>query len=36
MVRAGNFNYFYGKGNENNQLGAGIFRYLKTCQQLRK
>jgi len=24
-VRAGDYNFFYGKENENNQLGKGIF-----------
>ena len=24
-VRAGNYDFFYGKGNENHQFGAGLF-----------
>jgi len=35
-VSAGDYNFFYGKGNENNQLGTGILYTTEEYQQLRE
>ena len=35
-VRAGDYNFFYGKGNENHQLGRGYFVHHRMYQQLRE
>jgi exonuclease III len=40
MERGGDYNFFYGKGNENHQLGTGIFVQHRTvttvnCPQIR-
>jgi len=35
-IRAGDYNFFYGKGNENHQLGRGYFVHHRMYQQLRE
>ena len=36
MVRAGDYNFFYGKGNENNQLGTEIFVQHRIVSAVKK
>ena len=36
MVRAGDYFFFYGKGNENNQMGTEIFVHHRIVSAVRK
>jgi hypothetical protein len=35
-ARAGDYTFFYGKWNENHQLGTGFFVHQRIVEQLRK
>ena len=36
MLRAGDYNFFYGKGNKNHQFGTGFFVHYRKVSAVKK